>query len=350
MKLPMPRGPLSTALFPLLRRGPQDLPAPVRHLAEAGAQAEPYAEPYADEDIQITMFACYALHYEGFADVSNEWEWHPSLLAMRAVLEARLEASLRRLADYPAGMKARELPKWLLRLGAPSANNALARHLKEQACIGQYREFAIHRSPYNVIEADPHSWALPRVHGPAKYALVEIQADEYGNGLPGRMHSELFQRMMVELGLDPSYGGHIEQIPAVSLAPMNALSMFGLHGLLRGALLGNLAMIEIGSSYVNRCFSDGLVRLGASEAARWFFDEHIAADAVHEQIAAYNLCGSFAEQCPAEADQVLFGADVTARLSQLSNVAMVHSWAQGRSSLRQAAVRQPGEGGAHVQG
>ena len=52
----------------------------------------------------------------------------------------------------------------------------------------------MHRSAYQLKEADPHSWALPRLSGPPKAALVEVQADEYGGGRPERIHAELFAK------------------------------------------------------------------------------------------------------------------------------------------------------------
>ena len=52
------------------------------------------------------------------------------------------------------------------------------------------------RSAYTLREADPHSWAIPRLEGRAKAALVEIQSDEYGGGRPQRVHAELFARAM----------------------------------------------------------------------------------------------------------------------------------------------------------
>ncbi len=58
----------------------------------------------------------------------------------------------------------------------------------------------MHRSAYQLKEADPHSWAIPRLSGPPKAALVEIQADEYGGGRPDRMHAELFADAMEALG------------------------------------------------------------------------------------------------------------------------------------------------------
>src|SRR5690606_40615489 len=63
--------------------------------------------------------------------------------------------------------------------------------------------------------------SIPRFSGRAKAALVEIQADEYGGGVPGQSHAELFADTMVALGLDPTYGRHLDRIPAVTLATTN---------------------------------------------------------------------------------------------------------------------------------
>ena len=82
---------------------------------------------------------------------------------------------------------------------------------------------------YQLKEADPHTWAIPRLTGRAKAALVEIQADEYGGGRPERMHSALFARTMRGLGLNDSYGGYVDAVPAISLASVNMMSLFGLN-------------------------------------------------------------------------------------------------------------------------
>lgn len=46
---------------------------------------------------------------------------------------------------------------------------------------------------------DPHALGIPRISARAKSAPVEIQADEYGNGAPGRAHAELFAQTMRNL-------------------------------------------------------------------------------------------------------------------------------------------------------
>ena len=60
----------------------------------------------------------------------------------------------------------------------------------------------MHRSAYQLKEADPHSWAIPRLWGAPKAAMVEIQADEYGGGRADWIHAELFARAMRAVGLD----------------------------------------------------------------------------------------------------------------------------------------------------
>ena len=71
------------------------------------------------------------------------------------------------------------------------------------------------------------------------------------------------------------------------------MSLFGLHRRCRGAILGHLAAFEMTSSLPNRRYGNGLRRLGGDAAATRFYDEHVEADAVHEQIAAHDLCGGF---------------------------------------------------------
>ena len=89
----------------------------------------------------------------------------------------------------------------------------------------------MHRSLYQLKEADPHSWALPRLSGRAKAALIEIQIDEYGNGRLARMHSELFRTTLRGLGLSDDYGYYVDAVPGITLALSNVMSLFGLQPL-----------------------------------------------------------------------------------------------------------------------
>ena len=101
----------------------------------------------------------------------------------------------------------------LFRLEAEDDGVSLSRHLEVEAGIEEFREFVVHRSFYQLKESDPHSWAIPRLDGPAKTALLEVQADEYGGGRPERMHSRLFAKTMRALGLDDRENAYLAHAP-----------------------------------------------------------------------------------------------------------------------------------------
>ena len=95
MLLPEPRGPLSTALVDALRTDdPTRLP-----LAEDIGDV---ADAIADDDLQLTLWTCYELHYRGFDEVDDLWEWHPDVIALRLGLEAELLSALHREVRVPA--------------------------------------------------------------------------------------------------------------------------------------------------------------------------------------------------------------------------------------------------------
>ena len=71
-----------------------------------------------DEDLRLALWCCYELHYRGFEDVDEDWEWHPAVLAFRGSLERRWLTSLRDLAGEHAAVPADAVP------GAPAAAQA----------------------------------------------------------------------------------------------------------------------------------------------------------------------------------------------------------------------------------
>ena len=210
---------------------------------------------------------------------------------------------------------------------------SLSRFVEREATTDQVLEFLAHRSAYQLKEADPHSWAIARLSGPPKAALVEIQADEYGGGRPERVHAQLFADAMAAAGLDPRYGAYLDHLPAPTLATVNLMSLCGLHRRLRGAIVGHLALFEMTSSIPNRRYATGLRRLGL-EAATPFFDEHVEADAVHEAVAAVDLAGGLARQEPALAADILWGASALLLVEGRWARALLGAWERGATSLR----------------
>ena len=327
------RGPLSEHLLTVLRGRPGSHPELADQARTAAQQA---TESLTDDDLQLSLYLLYELHYRGLAGVDERWEWHPDLVATAAALEESLEESLRRLvaAALPESRPGpAEVPAALARLVADDPSPSLSSYLARRGTRSQYGEFLMHRSIYHLREADPHSWVIPRLAGPPKCALVEIQADEYGGGRPEWMHANLFAASMRGLGLRDDYGHFASAVPAVTLAWANTMSLFGLHRRLRGAAVGHLAALEMTSSLPNRRYGNGLRRLGLGPDTTRFFDEHIEADAVHEQIAAHDLAGALAVREPGLVDDILFGAAAALAMDGLVATHLLSAWADGRSSM-----------------
>ncbi|MEV5741143.1 iron-containing redox enzyme family protein [Microbispora rosea] len=339
MQLPAPRGPLTERLFAELARPPHAFgPPPAGPYGDrhGDRHGDLHGDPcFGEEDAQLALFVCYELHYQGFDGVDDRWEWNPSLLALRERLETWFERWLARRVPRPPAPRSQEVPRALAALVAADDGPSLSAYLRGRADTAQFREFVVHRSIYQLKEADPHTWGIPRLLGRPKAALVEIQSDEYGGGRPERMHAELFRATMRGLGLDDSYGAYLGLVPGVTLAISNVMSLFGLHRRRRGALLGHLAAFEMTSSLPSRRYSQGLRRLGGDAGARRYFDEHVQADAVHEQIAAHDMCGAFAAEHPGLTGDILYGAACALTLDRLFAEHLLGRWREGRTSLRE---------------
>ena len=323
--LPVPRGPLSHALLDALVRDPHRLRAPETPIP---------ADPLADEDLQLALYLCYELHYRGLAGVAEEWEWEPSLLALRAGLEARFEAGLIDALGAPEGsVPPEEMDIALRAIEASDDAPSLSKHLEREGTRAQLLEFVVHRSAYQLKEADPHSWALPRLSGAPKAAMVEIQADEYGGGRADRIHAHLFAKAMRGLGLDATYGAYLDahprlharhRQPDVAARPAPPLARRDRRP--PGAVRDDLGGAQPPLRRRPR-------RVGAGDDVCDFFDEHVTADAVHESIAAVDLAGGLARQEPELTPQILWGARALIALEARWGAPLLEAWEEGRSSL-----------------
>jgi hypothetical protein len=324
MRVPAPRGPLTAALTEhLLGTGP----APIASITSE--------DPRTDDDLQLALFICYELHYGGFVDVPDDFEWSGAVLGFRAALEAAFEEALRADVRVDPPPDDRPMVDQLRQVVRSGGGPSLQLFLAKKATVRHYQEFLMHRSAYHLKEADPFTWLIPRIEGKAKAALVEIQADEYGGGNEAWMHARLFADLMRHLDLDPDVGPPLEALPGSTLAVVNLLSMFGLHRRLRAEGAGALAIFEMTSCIPNGRYGDGMRRLGFGETATLFFDEHVEADAVHEAIAATDLAGSLAADEPRLAEHILFGAHALVATDDLASAALLNAWEHGRSSLRE---------------
>lgn len=338
MKSPDARGIGSKALLELLPQAPNAEGIDTLHSAiRSGLDNSPGI--LADDDLQLTLLCLYELHYGGIEGAHPEWEWEPGLIAIRRDIERDFEAALRAVVELPS-LEPKDsdgVAAVLFELAAADTGPSVSRFIAKRANLEQAQEFLIHKSIYQLKEADPHTWAIPRLNGRAKAAMVEIQADEYGGGRPDRMHSALFARTMRGLGLDDNYGYYVDTVPALTLATINMMSMFGLNRRLRGAIVGHLAAYEMTSSQPNRLYGNGFRRLGFDEEVTWYFDEHVEADAVHEQIAGRDLAGGLVEAEPELLEDVYFGATAALTLDGMLGEHIIDAWEKGESSLRATA-------------
>jgi hypothetical protein len=293
LRLPAPRGPLSEWVLDRVRGGGRATPA-----VSVG-------DPF-DDDLQLALYCAYEPHFSDLPEVVGDVEWDLELLRFRSQLESAFERGLRdRVGPLPmSGRVADDVAAIIESDRAPS----LSRYMEAAGTLDQMREFVVHRSAFQLKEADAHTLGVPRLHGAAKQLLASIQAGEYGVDAPDReMHSSLYALTMRELGLDDRLHAYLDVLPGTALAISNVTSMFGLHRRWRGALVGHLAVFEMTSVVSTGRYSRALARLGTTAAARRFYDVHVLADAEHEVMAS-GLTELYAAHEPNGHADVLFGA------------------------------------------
>lgn len=320
MKIPPVRGPLSRALTEHLL-GTAAAPGALAALARRSA---PDADALHDGDVQLALALCYELHYQGLDGVPAEAEWDLEVLGMRAVLERAVLEALDALVPYDSAVL-EAVPAALERVVSEDDGPSVSSYLLREGTLEDFRTFVRQRSVYHLKEADPHTWVIPRLRGRPKAALVEIQSDEYGGGRPERMHAVMFAATMRRLGLDDTYGAYWPEALPETLASVNVSSYFGLHRQWRGAAAGHLAALEMSSTQPNRRYGNGLRRLGHGPETTAFYDEHVEADAVHEQVAAVDLCGALAAGEPWLAADIVWGAACCLAVDGLAGAALLQT-------------------------
>jgi hypothetical protein len=323
--LPAPRGPLTEWVLAALRRSPGRCSTP----------PDPVDDPVTGDDSALALYLLYELHYRGLDGVDDGWEWQPELLAVRHSWEADFLDSLAGAVPMPAdvddiaeALRSRTAP-WARATDSPS----LSTYCEHEASLAELREVLVHRSAWQLKEADPHTWALPRLAGRPKAALAHIQGGEYGDGAERDVHQNLYALTLSLLGLDHRYGAYLDVLPGVTLATVNLVSLFGLHRKWNPAMIGHLAGFEMSSVEPMAAYSAALRRLDQPQDACHFFDVHVVADAHHQQLAADELATGLVEQQPDVAPLILWGTDTLNWCeTQFADYVMA-CWKQGRSSL-----------------
>lgn len=323
--LPKPRGPITSGLLDVFARGNlHRSDTDLRALTDLAEGCDPF-----DADPQLALAICYELHYRGFSELDERWEWYPELLWLRAALEERFVTSLRTRIPQRDPVEALEelcqVPE--------SDHEGVPQFLRDHGTWDQMRELFIHRSIYHLKEADPHAWVIPRLAGRPKAAIVAVEFDEYGGGNAARMHSQLYADLLKAAGLNARYLAYIDAVPAETLAPVNLMSYCGLHRAHRGALVGLFAAAEITTGPSAKVMAAALDRLEAPQECVEFYTEHIEADAVHEQLMRTDVVGALLRAEPELAEDISFGIHASDYLEERFAECVLSSWSAGNSSL-----------------
>ncbi|MGA4996441.1 iron-containing redox enzyme family protein [Streptomyces arboris] len=318
--LPAPRGPLSSDVIAALRTGE----APRAH---AAGDADPFGD-----DLQLALYVLYELHYQGFEGVDEEHEWDPSLLGLRRSLEQPFLAALREGSGTDGDVETALAGLLVEPVG--DDGHSVSHFLQHDGELWQLREYAALRSLYHLKEADPHAWVIPRLYGRAKAAMVAVEFDEFGAGREADIHARLYAELMSDLSLETAYGHYLDAAPADVLATVNLMSLFGLHRSLRGALVGHFAAVEVTSSPGSRRLAAALKRVGAGPAAQRFYDEHVEADAVHEQVVRRDVIGGLLADEPHLEPDIAFGIEATGLLEDRLAARLLAAWRSNSTALR----------------
>lgn len=321
--LPPARGPVSAAVVHALAHPPG---SPLRLPPLTGHDL------LADDDAQLALTCCQELSYRGFAGVDDDWESDADLLRARVALEDAFVARIAEEVGPPEPCTPEDALATLHEL-ANGTGPSLSAAMLADGTHAQLREFCIHRSAYQLKEADPHTWLIPRLSGSAKRAVVHVQLDEYGRGVPGEAHAELFAVTMRALGLDDHYGAYLDALPAPTLATGNLVSLFGLRRRFRGAGIGHLALFETTSVAPMGRYAATLARLGVDPSAARFYDVHVIADEDHGRVAIEEMVPGFLAAEPGQAGMVRFGARALDLVESRFSGMLRTAWARGGHAL-----------------
>src|SRR4051794_5931727 len=162
--MPVARGPLSSWV---LRRMTEPehtgrFSCDEEFMAALGDAAGDTEVALADDDLHLALYLMLELHYRSFDGVGASLEWNPDLLECRTALE---DTFLTGLADAvpPVEADPESVGATLFEMATVDQSPSLSRYLERRADLDQFREFVVHRSAYQLKEADPHSWLIPRL-------------------------------------------------------------------------------------------------------------------------------------------------------------------------------------------
>jgi Iron-containing redox enzyme len=324
-RLPAAAGPSSAALTSQLSGRVQDL-----------TRVRPGTADPVGLDVQLSLYICYELFYQGFDGVDAGWEWDADLIGLRGRLEKVFLDHLRRGVGEVNGVPAAdELRRLTVEVDVDAGG--LGRFLRGYGTWQQLREYFVHRSIHRLKDADPQAWVIPRLTGQAKASLVAAEFDDYGAGHASKMSQRLFAELLAAAQLDDGYLAYLDAVPAQSLAVVNLMSMFGLHRELRAAAVGHFAAAEITSRSITQRLADALAEIGAPESCMRFYRNRV--ELAKQDGAAAAVVEELLRDDPELNDDVVFGIRAHRIMENRLADHMMKCWRSEESSLLRPLTR-----------
>lgn len=317
--LPWPRGELSGFVVSALQREPGTLGV---------APGLTGVDALGDDDFGLALYLCYELHYRKLAEPL--WQFDPQLLGFRREMERAFVDQLREEIARVAKRGSTDVTLALDELIQRSSKNLLSLYLTESGTLEQFRELCVHHSAYQLREADPSAYGMP---GFADDATSTQTSDDAEGDIGAPSPSSLFGDTMVALGLDPSYGSYVENLPGVTLALVNLTSMFSVERKWRAALVGHIAVSDMTSSEPMYRYGQALIRFGVNWEGRRFYCMEANVGARHTAIARDRLVAGLIDSVPHLEADLLFGAAALLLLEERFEKHLLDAWSQNRTSL-----------------
>lgn len=315
--LPRPIGPWSTHVVEVVQQRPVGCP-PV-------LPADPF-----DNDMQYAWFLLNCLSCHGWDGVDDDLEWDAGVVGLRRRFERCFLDGMRcRCTSGPTDPRSA-----VDHALAPGAGTGISSYLEHHGTAEQVVESLMLRLPYQHQEADPHTWAVPRLRGDVKRALCDIQAGEYGVGHP-KTHAELFLDSLAAAGGPDDAADIYPRLPGAAFATFNFITAAGLNRSLRGMVVGQLALFEMDSVDPNQKMVHACERLGLDEQVTHFYRVHVLADAEHEAIAARAFLDDYPLEEPDQVENIVLGIRVQSLIDAVLAEHAVSAWSAGRSALRE---------------
>jgi pyrroloquinoline quinone (PQQ) biosynthesis protein C len=190
---------------------------------------------------------------------------------------------------------------------------AEAEFLAGGVSLGQFRGVVAEYAPDGLTEASAMCHALPRLPARAQMPLARILIDEYGCGNLGRAHSQLYRRLLEELGMDTRLEAYLGTATTASLAAVNIWHWMARRAPAVELYLGALAYVEAAIPAAFRPFAAACARLGVAQHG--YFTEHIHIDTYHANDAR-RILAALGRARPVEHGQAWAGVTLARRLAR----------------------------------